>query len=136
MAESEKKIPFPVKIISVVLIILGIFAGIGSLILWGQGFLFDFPKDVKLSTPVADFFINFPVSVIAGIGLWQMRKYGYIASQFAAGIYIYASVLIFADMVQGDLAATPEIWLPQGLAIAIGLILVFYLWTLRDQFTG
>lgn len=125
--------PIPVKIIAVLLIFLGLFAGLGSLLLWGQGFLFSFPGDVKLASPIADFFINFPVSVIAGIGLLGMRKYGYAASQFVAGIYIYASVLIFVDMFQGELPSSPEIWAPQALAVLIGLILVFYLWRLRDR---
>ena len=134
--EAKSKTPTSVKIIAVLLIILGLFAGFGSLILWGQGFLFNFPGDVKLATPIADFFINFPLSVIAGIGLLRMRKYGYAASQFVAGIYIYASVLIFVDMFQGELPSSPEIWAPQALAVVIGLILVFYLWQLRDRFVG
>lgn len=134
--EAKMKTPIPVKILAVLLIVLGLFAGLGSLLLWGQGFLFTFPGDVKLATPIADFFINFPVSVIAGIGLLGMRKYGYAASQFVAGIYIYASILIFVDMFQGELPSGPEIWAPQALAVVIGLILVFYLWRLRDRFVG
>ena len=134
--EAKMTTPTPVKILAVLLIVLGLFAGLGSLLLWGQGFLFTFPGDVKLATPIADFFINFPVSVIAGIGLLGMRKYGYAASQFVAGIYIYASVLIFVDMFQGELPSGPEIWAPQALAVAIGLTLVFYIWRLRDRFVG
>ena len=65
-----------------------------------------------------------------------MRKFGYIAAQFAAGFYIYASVLIFVDMFQGALPATPEIWAPQTLAVLIGLVLVFGLWPVRDRFRG
>jgi hypothetical protein len=133
---AKMKTPTPVKILAVLLIVLGLFAGLGSLLLWGQGFLFTFPGDVKLATPIADFFINFPVSVIAGIGLLGMRKYGYAASQFVAGIYIYASVLIFVEMFQGELPSGPEIWAPQALAVVIGLVLVFYLWRLRDRFVG
>ena len=63
--------------------------------LWGQGFLFAFPADIPLASPMADFFINFPLSVLAGIGLWRMRQYGYVAAQIVAGFYIYASMLIF-----------------------------------------
>ena len=136
MNQAAKKAPLLVKILAVLLILLGVFAGFGSLILWGQGFLFNFPGNIRLGTPIADFFINFPVSVIAGIGLWRMRRYGYAASQFVAGIYIYASVLIFVDMFQGELPSSPEIWAPQALAVVIGLILVFYLWRLRNQFEG
>jgi len=128
--------PVMVKVLAVTLILFGIFAGVGSMMLWGQGFLFAFPKNISLATPIADFFINFPVSVLAGVGLWQMRKYGYIAAQFAAGFYIYASVLIFTDMFQGELPVSPEIWVPQTAAVIVGLLLVFYLWMVRDRFAA
>ena len=102
----------------------------------GQGFLFVFPQGIPLATPMADLFINFPASVAAGIGLWQMRQFGYIAAQFTARFYFYASVLIFVDMFQGDLPLSPEIWAPQSLAVLVGLALVVYLWPLRDRFEG
>ena len=127
--------PRLVKLLAGLLIVLGIFAGAGSLLLWGQGFLFAFPADIPLASPMADFFINFPLSVLAGIGLWRMRQYGYVAAQIVAGFYIYASVLIFVDMFQGKLPTSPEIWGPQALAVLMGLALIFYLWPLRDRFT-
>jgi hypothetical protein len=129
----EKSFGF-VKVLAGLLVVLGVFAGLGSLLLWGQGFLFTFPSDVPLASPLADFFINFPLSVIAGIGLWRMRHYGYIASQIVAGFYLYASVLIFVEMFQGDLPLSPEIWAPQTIAVLIALFLIFYLWPLRDHF--
>ncbi len=125
-----------IKILAVLLVLLGLFAGVGSLFLWGQGFLFALPKDVKLASPMADFFINFPTSILAGIGLWRMKKFGYVAAQFVAGFYIYASALIFVDMFQGAIPNTPEIWAPQLLAIVIGMVLVFGLWPVRDRFQG
>ena len=135
MSSNEQKNLCWVKPLAGLLIVLGLFAAVGSLSLWGQGFLFAFPKDIKLASPMADFFINFPASVLAGIGLWRMKKWGYVAAQFVSGFYIYASVLIFVDMFQGALPATPEIWAPQTLAVLIGLALVFGLWPLRKQFS-
>lgn len=127
--------PWLVKLLAGLLILLGVFAGAGSLLLWGQGFLFAFPADIPLASPMADFFINFPLSVLAGIGLWRMRQVGYVAAQIVAGFYIYASVLIFVDMFQARLPATPEIWGPQAFAVMMGLALIFYLWPFRKQFT-
>ncbi len=134
MVSKTSKTPVWVKILAGLLILLGVFAGMGSLFLWGQGFLFAFPKGVKLASPIADFFINFPLSVIAGLGLWRMKMFGFIAAQFVAGFYIYASVLIFVDMFQGALPLSPEIWTPQLLAVVIALVLVFGLWPLQKQF--
>jgi len=127
--------PWLVKLLAGLLILLGVFAGVGSLLLWGQGFLFAFPADIPLASPMADFFINFPLSILAGVGLWRMRHYGYAAAQIVAGFYIYASILIFVDMFQGRLPLRPEIWGPQAFTVLIGLALVFYLWSLRDKFT-
>ena len=134
--EPEMTAPVLVKILGLLLILFGVFAGAGSLFLWGQGFLFAFPQDIPLATPIADFFINFPASILAGIGLWRMRRLGYVAAQFVAGFYIYASVLIFVEMFQGKLPLTPEIWAPQVLAVVVGLALVLILWPLRDRFQG
>ena len=134
MSPEIQKPALWIKLLAGLLILLGLFAGAGSLFLWGQGFLFAFPKDVKLASPMADFFINFPASILAGIGLWRMKRYGYVTAQFVAGFYLYASVLIFVDMFQGALPATPEIWAPQTLAVLIGLVLVFGLWPVRDRF--
>lgn len=134
--DTHTATPWLVKTLALLLILFGIFAGIGSLFLWGQGFLFAFPRDIPLATPIADFFINFPASVLAGVGLWRMRRFGYVAAQFVAGFYLYASVLIFVEMFQGELPSSPEIWGPQGLAVLVGLALVVYLWPLRDRFLG
>ena len=134
--ETHTATPWPVRTLALLLILFGIFAGMGSLFLWGQGFLFAFPRDIPLATPITDFFINFPASVLAGVGLWRMRRFGYVAAQFVAGFYLYASVLIFVEMFQGELPSSPEIWGPQGLAVLVGLALVVYLWPLRDRFLG
>jgi hypothetical protein len=134
--DIKEKAPWLVKVLAVVLILFGILAGAGSLFLWGQSFLFAFPQDIPLATPIADFFVNFPASVLAGIGLWRMRRYGYVTAQFVAGFYLYASVLIFVAMFQGELPISPEIWAPQGLAVLVALALVLYLWPLRDRFVG
>jgi hypothetical protein len=135
MEAKVQKAPIMLKILAGLLILLGLFAGLGSFLLWGQGFLFAFPKGVKLASPVADFFINFPLSILAGIGLWRMKMYGFVTAQFVAGFYIYASVLIFVDMFQGELPLSPEIWAPQLLAVIIALVLVYGLWPLRDKFS-
>jgi hypothetical protein len=126
--------PLMVKVLAVILMLMGLFAGAGSLFLWGQGFLFAFPKDIPLAGPVADFFINFPASFLAGFWLWRMRRKGLWAAQFVAGFYLYASVMIFVEMAQGRLPAEAVIWLPQAFAVAVALVLIFYLWRVRDQF--
>jgi hypothetical protein len=125
---------FPVKALSVSLLLLGLFALWGSLTLWGEGFLLQFPEDVDLAFPITDILINTPASILAAIGLWKLKRWGYIASQFVAGFYVYASVEIFVMMVQQGPPYGVEIFGPQALVILVALGLLFYLWRVQDLF--
>jgi hypothetical protein len=127
--------PPAVKTLAILLFLFGIFALLGSLFLWGEGFILQFPEGVDLSYPAADILVNAPASLVAAIGLWRLKRYGYVAAQVAAGLYLYASVEIFAQALQGELAAGPEILLPQALAVAVALGLIFYLWKVQHLFS-
>lgn len=99
MVEKKVKSPVAIKMLAVLLFLFGLAAFFGSLFLWGEGFPLQFPECVEdYSFPIAGILVNAPVSIIASIGLWKLRRYGYIASQFVAGFYIYASVEIFVDV--------------------------------------
>ena len=123
-----------VRILAVLLFVFGLFALFGSLFLWGQGFLFSFPEGVDYGYPVTDILINAPASIIAAIGLWRLRHYGYVASQFTAGFYVYASVEIFVQVIQQGPPYPLEIVAPQIAAVAVAVFLVLYLWRVRRVF--
>ncbi len=125
---------WPIKLLSILFFLFGALAFLGSIFLWGRGFILQFPPGVDYRFPVTDILVNAPVSLLAAIGLWQRRRYGYIASQFAAGFYIYASVEICIDVAQGGLPAGPEILAPQIMAVIVALLSVFYLWRVQEQF--
>jgi hypothetical protein len=72
--------------------------------------------------------------MIAAIGLWRMRRYGYVASQFVAGFYIYASVEIFVEIIQAGPPYSIEIVVPQIMAVAVAAALVVYLWRIQEMF--
>lgn len=134
LSTNEIPAPWQVKALSITLFLFGLFAFLGSLFMWGEGCLFSFPEGVDYTFPVTDILVNAPTSILAAIGLWQMRRYGYVVSQFVAGFYIYASVEIFVDVIQGGLHNGVEIIIPQALAVAVALMLVFYLWRIQDRF--
>lgn len=134
MSSQNNSTPRGVKILAVILFFFGLFALVGSLFLWGQGFILTFPGGVDLAYPTADILVNAPASILAAIGLWRMRRYGYVASQFVAGFYIYASVEIFVHVFQDGPPFAIEILLPQILAVLVALALVFCLWPLQDRF--
>ena len=126
--------PVPIKILSILLFLFGVFAFVGSMFLWGEGFILSFPEGVDYSFPIADILINAPASIIAAIGLWKLKRYGYAVSQFVAGFYIYASVEIFVDVAQAGPPYPMEIIFPQILAVIVAIFLIFYLWRVKDLF--
>ena len=98
--------------------------------------MLQFPEGADYRFPVTDILVNAPASMIAAIGLWWMRRYGYVASQFVAGFYIYASVEIFVEVVQTGPPYAIEIIVPQVMAVAVAATLVVYLWRIREMFVG
>ena len=134
MAYNPKTRPWPLTVLAVLLFLFSFLAFFGSLFLWGEGFLFQFPAGVDLTFPVTDILVNAPASMVAAIGLWKCKRYGYVASQFVAGFYVYASVEIFMRVIQGDLPNTLAILVPQILAVLVAFGLVFYLWKIQVLF--
>jgi len=134
MPKKKVNPPPPIKMLAILLFLFGLLAFLGSSFLWGEGFILQFPEDADYSFPIADILINAPASIIASIGLWKLKRYGYIASQFVAGFYTYASVEIFVEVAQGNLPYTAEIIGPQVLAVLVAIGLVFYLWRVQDLF--
>ena len=124
----------PIRALAVVLFLFGCLAFFGSLFLWGQGFLLAFPAGVDLGYPITDILVNAPASFVAALGLWRMRRYGYVAAQFVAGFYVYASVEIFVDVAQNGPPYPVEIIIPQVLAVVVAVALVGYLWRFQDSF--
>jgi hypothetical protein len=134
MTEQQPESPIPVRILAILLFLFSLFAFFGSLFMWGEGFLFQFPEGVDYRFPVTDILVNAPASMIAAIGLWRMRRYGYVASQFVAGFYIYASVEIFVEIIQAGPPYSIEIVVPQIMAVAVAAALVVYLWRIQEMF--
>jgi hypothetical protein len=133
MTEKTRS-PLPIKILAILLFLFGLFAFFGSAFLWGEGFILNPPAGVDLAFPVTDILVNAPASIAAAVGLWKMRQWGYAASQFVAGFYIYASVEIFVHVVQEGPPYAEEIVAPQILAVLVAIALVVYLWRIRDRF--
>jgi hypothetical protein len=131
---NKTKSPITVKILAVFLFLFGLLAFLGSVFLWGEGFILNSPADVDLAFPITDILVNAPASIAAAIGLWKMRQWGYVTSQFVAGFYVYASVEIFVHVAQAGPPYAVEIVVPQVLAVLVAIALVAYLWRIRGQF--
>jgi hypothetical protein len=133
--ENRMKLPAGVKVLAGVLFLLGLFAFFGSLFMWGEGFLLSFPPGVDYTFPITDILVNTPACFISAIGLLRGKRYGYVAAQFTAGFFVYASVEIFVTVFQEPPPYPLEILIPQIFAVIVAYFLVFYLWRFRDLFT-
>ena len=133
---KNRKTPSPplLKILAALLFLFGLFAFTGSTFLWGEGFILQAPAGTDLTFPIVDIFVNAPASILAAIGLWKLKEWGYVASQFVAGFYVYASGIIFVEIAQSSQPFEPEIIIPQVLAVMVAIGLVFYLWSIRHLF--
>jgi hypothetical protein len=134
MPETENKAPRFMRVISAILFLFGLFAFWGSLFMWGSGFILSFPKDVDYAFPVTDLLINAPASIIAAIGLWRLKRYGFTAAWFVAGFYLYASVEIFVRVFQDGPPFAVEILIPQIFAVMVAIALIIYLSKKQELF--
>lgn len=134
MTFKKEATPLFLKLLSVLLFAFGILALFGSIFLWGEGFILRPLAGVDISLPIADILINAPASILAAVGLWRLRRVGYLASYFVAGFYLYASVFILVDVF---VERPPEFWailIPQVLAVLVALTLLLYLPLIRYLF--
>lgn len=125
---------FLLTLLAIILFLFGLLAFFGSLFLWGQGFILAAPPGLNVALPAADILVNAPASILAAVGLWRLRRYGYLAAYFVAGLYLYASVFILIEAFAGR---PPDFWaivVPQALAVLVALVLLLYLPRVRRLF--
>lgn len=132
--EKGTTAPLVLKVLSGLLMAFGIFAFGGSSFLWGQGFILDPPAGMSVALPLADILINAPASMIAGVGLWRLRRYGYLAGYFVAGFYLYASTFIIVEAFEQHPADFWAILVPQVLAVVVAMALLIYLPQVQKYF--
>lgn len=134
LSQVQTSAPRPLKALSVVLFLLAVFAFVGSAMLWGQGPVWSPPDGVSIALPLADMFVNAPATLVAAVGLWRLRRYGYVAGYFVAGIYLYASAFIIVEALETRPADFWAILIPQLLAVMVGVALLLYLPRARSLF--
>lgn len=112
------------KIFGLSFFLTGIFAFIGSIYTWGNGFLFTTPNGTDVSVYIADFLITFPLSILAGIGIWNNKHWGLYLGWITSGVYIYGSILVYAMVFQQGTPYALHLMIPPifGISISIGYI--------------
>lgn len=134
MSKTKNNAPTFVRVISTILFLFGLFAFLGSLFMWGEGFILSFPQGADYAFPITDILVNAPASILAAVGLGKMKRYGFVAAYFVSGFYIYASVEIFVRVFQAGPPFAIEILIPQILAVITAIALMIYLWKKQNLF--
>ncbi|MHA2104540.1 MAG: hypothetical protein ACW981_14020 [Candidatus Hodarchaeales archaeon] len=122
---------FVPKIFASSLFLTGIFALVGSLYTWGDGFLFSALPGTDLSLFVADLIITTPFSFISAYGFWNLRRWGLYLGWFTAGVYIYGSAIVYIMVLQQGPPYPMDLVIPPvfGIIISGGLMI----WSWKNQ---
>ncbi|MFC2031339.1 hypothetical protein ACFLWA_11515, partial [Chloroflexota bacterium] len=83
MPENRRR-PMPLTVLSILLVVFGVFAFVGSVFVWGECFILRCPEGTDLTFPVTDILVNAPASILTAAGLWKLKRYGYLGSYFVA----------------------------------------------------
>ncbi len=99
----------------------GLFAIVGSLFCWGEGWLFNQFNLSNGLIPLADLILTTPLSLIAAYGLWFKKVWGVYIGLLTSGIYIFGSVLVFITVIWKGSPYPVQLIIPPvaGLLIAI-----------------
>ncbi|MHA2298693.1 MAG: hypothetical protein ACXAEU_07405 [Candidatus Hodarchaeales archaeon] len=139
LKNSEKEIlttniAKPAKILAVSLFTTGIFAAVGSLYTWGDGFLFTAPLGTDLSIFIADLVIAAPASLLAAAGYWRLRRWGVLAGLFVTGTYIYGSISVYVMVLQAGPPYDLTLVIPPVFGIGLSLALIYWTWKNLELF--
>jgi hypothetical protein len=123
-----------IQAIALILMFFGLLAFIGSLFMWGEGFILPIKMGLDYSYAIPDILINAPISIIAAIGLWNKRNIGFIFANIIAGIYVYVSTNILVRVLQSGTPYIFSLLFPPIISIGLmGLILII-IWKNRKSF--
>lgn len=93
-------------------LLTGIFAIVGSLFTWGDGWLFSQSDLLKSLIPLADLIVTGPISIISAFGIWNQKRWGIYLAMMCSGIYIFGSALVYIMLVWKGSPYPPELFIP------------------------
>lgn len=108
----------------------GVFALVGGLFAWGEGWLFMQPHQCNTLLPWADLIVAAPLSWLAAYGIWAGKKWGMVISAMTCGIYLYGSVLVYLQVFwQGAPYAWQLLFPP---VFGLGIVGGFLVWVIKN----
>lgn len=108
----------------------GIFAIVGALYTWGIGPIYHQKDLLVVLIPWADLLITGPLSLLAALGVWKMRSWGYLVGLMVCGIYLFGSALVYISLIWNGSPYPPELAYPPILGICFSI--AFPIWVLKN----
>jgi hypothetical protein len=107
----------------------GIFALVGALFTWGEGWVFSERVFDKAWLPLGDLFVSAPLSFLAAAGLRSRKTWGCVLGAFAAGVYLLGSALVWIQLVWNGQPWPWQLACPPvaGTSLALG----YFVWLVR-----
>jgi hypothetical protein len=107
----------------------GIFAIIGALYAWGDGFLFDQKNLSIVLIPLADLLVTGPLSLLAAYGIGSKKDWGHIIGLMVCGIYLFGSALVYIILIWNGAPYPLQLVIPPifGISFSIAYSLRFLL---------
>lgn len=125
---AQKTMPSDFRFFAWLFITTGVFAIVGALFTWGDGWLF-VQEDLAVTIiPFADLVVAGPISLVAGVDLWFQSKRGFITGAMAVGIYIFGSIQVYYFVWWEGLYYAWQLIIPP--IFGLGIAFSFIYWTL------
>ena len=107
----------------------GVFAIIGALFSWGEGWLFSQKNGCVRLVQMADLVVAGPISLLAAWGLFLKKRWGIASGLMASGIYVFGSALVYIQVFGQGTPYPLRLVVPPifGMAIAAG----FWVWVVK-----
>lgn len=114
------------KILSISLYLTGIFAIVGSLYTWGDGWIFTAPDGTDFQLYITDMLVTAPATIISGIGFQKLKKWVIVSGIFTSGILIYGSALVYVDVILNGAPYLLKLILPPIFGIGLSIAIIYW----------
>jgi hypothetical protein len=108
----------------------GVFAIVGALYTWGNGPIYLQKDLLTVLIPWADLLITGPLSLLAAIGVWRRKSWGFLLGLMACGMYLFGSALVYVSLLWNGAPFPIELVFPPVVGIVFGIF--FPIWVLRN----
>ena len=118
------------KLFSILFFTTGVFALVGSLFCWGDGWLFEQTNLQRIILPLADLILTAPLSLLTAYGIASKKYWGIYFGIFTAGIYSLGSLLVFISVFWNGYPYPIQLIIPPIFGLSITIL--YLIWVLKN----